>query len=64
MKLTNNSAGARGVNLKDGTTAWLEPGETREFDKADVSNVHGDLEEGAAPAKVAEKAAKDDGAKA
>jgi hypothetical protein len=43
VKLTNNTVGARGVNLKDGTTAWIEPGETREFDKADVANVHADL---------------------
>lgn len=48
MKLTNNSAGARGVNLKDGTTAWLEPGESRTFDKAEVHNVHADLAGGKA----------------
>jgi hypothetical protein len=59
VKLTNNTGGARGVNLKDGTTVWLEPGETREFDKADVTNAHEDLEEGAAAAKEAAKPAKD-----
>jgi CCR4-NOT transcriptional regulation complex NOT5 subunit len=45
VKLTNNSEGARGVNLKDGTTVWLEPGESRDFDKSEVADngVHDDF---------------------
>ena len=31
-KVTNNAAGPRGVNLKDGTTRYLEPGETADLD--------------------------------
>jgi polyhydroxyalkanoate synthesis regulator phasin len=39
-KLTNHQPGARGVNLKDGTTRWIEPGETAEIDAKDIA---GDL---------------------
>ena len=28
--LTNYTAGARGINLQDGSTRWIEPGETVE----------------------------------
>lgn len=31
-KVTNNAAGPRGVTLKDGSTRYLEPGETAELD--------------------------------
>lgn len=31
-KVTNTAAGPRGVNLKDGTTRYLEPGETADLD--------------------------------
>lgn len=30
--VTNNAPGPRGINLKDGTTRYLEPGETAEVD--------------------------------
>ncbi|TZG25586.1 hypothetical protein [Sphingomonas montanisoli] len=33
MKLTNFAPAARGVSLKDGTTVWLEPGQSETFDK-------------------------------
>lgn len=35
-KLTNHTPGARGVNLTDGTTRWLEPGETVELDPKSI----------------------------
>jgi hypothetical protein len=57
MKLTNNAPGARGVNLKDGTTVWVDPGKTVEVKDADVSHAHDDLEKGDAAAR---KAAKDE----
>ena len=31
-KLTNHTAGPKGINLKDGSTKWIEPGETAEID--------------------------------
>jgi hypothetical protein len=31
-KVTNTAAGPRGVNLKDGTTRYLDPGETADLD--------------------------------
>ena len=31
-EFTNYMPGARGVNLSDGTTKWIEPGETVELD--------------------------------
>ena len=31
-KVTNTAAGPRGVNLKDGTTRFLDPGETADLD--------------------------------
>ena len=42
--LTNPAIGARGVNLKDGTTVWIEPGATVEISDADISDAHDDLE--------------------
>ncbi|BAK66883.1 hypothetical protein SLG_22080 [Sphingobium sp. SYK-6] len=35
-KLTNHTAGPKGVNLKNGTTRWIEPGETVEIDAGDI----------------------------
>jgi hypothetical protein len=40
MKVTNTAPGARGVALKDGSTVYLEPGETDDLD------VDGELYEG------------------
>ena len=40
MKVTNTAQGARGVQLKDGSTFYLEPGQTADLDVA------GDLYEG------------------
>lgn len=40
MNVTNYTAGPRGVNLKNGDTLWIEPGQTVDLDK---SNVVGDL---------------------
>lgn len=37
---TNYAPGARGVNLKIGTTVWIEPGETVEIADDDI---HGNL---------------------
>ena len=31
-EFTNHTPGARGINLTDGTTKWIEPGETVELD--------------------------------
>ena len=31
-KITNNSAGLRGVTMKDGSTVWIEAGETKTVD--------------------------------
>lgn len=46
--LTNHQPGARGVNLKDGTTTWIEPGQSVEIDMKDVVGGLPDL--GKAPA--------------
>jgi hypothetical protein len=45
MKITNNAAGPRGVNLTDGTTHWIEPGESHTFEKGQVADngVHADM---------------------
>lgn len=42
-KITNYSRGLRGISLKDGTTVWLEPGESTEIDKKDVAGALPDL---------------------
>jgi hypothetical protein len=42
-KFTNNSAGTRGVNLKNGTTVWLEPGESQDIKDA-APNQHPDFD--------------------
>lgn len=41
---TNNTAGARGVNLKSDATAWIEPGETIELDAKHVANTHAEID--------------------
>ena len=52
---TNHTPGARGINLKDGTTRWVEPGQSVEIDSATVANVP-DLGK-AAPVADADEAA-------
>ena len=44
---TNTAAGMRGINLKDGTTIWVEPGESVEAN--DVAHAHDDLVTGKPP---------------
>jgi hypothetical protein len=39
-KLTNYTPGPRGINMKDGTTVWIEPGASADIDK---NKVNGDL---------------------
>lgn len=49
-EFTNHTPGARGINLVDGTTRWIEPGETIELDpKAIVGDVPDLGKKGAAP---------------
>jgi hypothetical protein len=36
-KITNFHAGPRGINMKDGTTVWVEPGQTVDIDKGKVN---------------------------
>jgi hypothetical protein len=59
-QFTNTASGARGINMKDGSTTFVEPGQTVELNKTDVAKVHPDIEEGAKAAKEAEKAADDE----
>lgn len=35
-EFTNHTPGARGINLTDGTTRWIEPGETVELDPKSI----------------------------
>lgn len=49
-EFTNHTPGARGINLADGTTRWIEPGETVELDpKMIVGDVPDLGKKGAAP---------------
>ena len=59
---TNTSPGARGVNLKDGTTQWIEPGQSAEIADKDVSDAHEDLAVSDKAPKPDAKAAKADAA--
>lgn len=56
-KLTNYQAGPRGINMRGGTTVWIEPGETAEIDKAQVEGDMPDL--GKKPDQDAEQAQAD-----
>ena len=47
-KHTNHGAGMRGINHKDGSTTWVEPGETVEVDTKDITHAHEDIVEGKA----------------
>jgi hypothetical protein len=60
-KFTNTGEGPRGINLKDGTTVWADPGHTVEVDEKDATHVHADFEKGD---KAAKDAAKDSEAEA
>jgi len=53
MKFTNTGNGPRGLNMKNGSTIFLEMGETVDLNKSDVAKVHPDIEEGAKAAKEA-----------
>lgn len=56
--ITNTAEGPRGVELADGTTLYIEPGQSVEdVDVAKDHKVYEGLEAGAAAAKRAEKAA-------
>lgn len=49
-EFTNHTPGARGINLVDGTTRWIEPGETVELDPKSIVGDVPDLgKKGAAP---------------
>lgn len=48
-KLTNYQPGARGINLTNGTTQWVDPGQSVEIDPKDIVGDLPDL--GKAPAK-------------
>jgi hypothetical protein len=58
-KFTNHGVGPRGINLKDRTTRYVEPGETVEIDQADIAEKNGVHADFKAPPK-AEKDADDD----
>ena len=47
---TNYTQGARGINLKDGTTHWLEPGASAEIDLKEIVGEVPDL--GKKPARA------------
>jgi len=53
--LTNHTIGPKGVNLKNGTTRWIEPGETIEIDDKELVGGLPDL------GKPASKADDEDG---
>ena len=40
---TNHTAGPKGVNMKGGSTVWIDPGQTIEIVKADIVGVMPDL---------------------
>lgn len=42
-KFTNYAPGPRGINLTNGTTRWLEPGETADLKKEDIAGELPDL---------------------
>lgn len=55
--ITNTAEGARGVELADGTTLYIEPGQTAEdVDVAKDHKLYEGLETGAAAAKRAAEA--------
>jgi hypothetical protein len=36
-KFTNTAEGARGINLADGTTAWVDPGQSVDLDDGTIA---------------------------
>lgn len=42
-KITNYARGPRGITLKDGSTVWLEPGQSGDIDKDDIAGPLPDL---------------------
>jgi hypothetical protein len=57
--VTNTAPGPRGVLLADGTTHFVEPGQSVELDVADKHELYEGLEAGEAAAKKAAKAAEE-----
>ncbi|MFK4871658.1 hypothetical protein [Novosphingobium sp. ZW T3_23] len=51
-EVTNHTAGARGINLKDGSTVWVEPGQTLDISGLEVK---GKLPDFGKPSDQAEK---------
>lgn len=51
----NTAAGMRGVNLKDGTTVWIDAGETAEIDASQIADKY----EGVEAVNAKDAAAKD-----
>ena len=47
-KITNHARGPRGISLKDGSTIWLDPGQSEDIKKDDIAGPLPDL--GVAPA--------------
>ena len=47
-KITNFARGPRGISLKDGSTIWLDPGQSEDIKKDDIAGPLPDL--GTAPA--------------
>jgi len=45
-KITNTAEGPRGVNAKDGTTVYVDPGQTAEVELADGEELYDGLVEG------------------
>lgn len=43
MKITNHAAGPRGITLKDGSTVWLNPGQSEDIKKDDIAGELPDL---------------------
>jgi hypothetical protein len=56
-KVTNTAAGPRGVILADGTTQYLEPGESADLELHADHELYDGVEKGEAAAKRAAKAA-------
>ena len=42
-KITNYARGPRGITLKDGSTVWLEPGQSEDIKKDDIAGPLPDL---------------------
>lgn len=61
-KVTNTAEGARGVIVKDGSTVYLEPGETQDLDLHPDHDLYEGVEKGEAAAKAAAKAAAEEAA--